>query len=185
MEFVVLFLALIFSLGVVLQIRTCRKFLHNERVGAGDFFVAGVFLGAGYALAAYTTSLAAFHSGPDLLGAALFCALISGLANVLYFIPSIVASQKAHHNATAILALNFLLGWSFLGWVGAFVWALTSTSRDVNLRGNESLPAGTRLVLDDGKVACGQCGRRFSRAFICTDGRCQNCYRPAWLGTGR
>lgn len=39
-----------------------------------------------------------------------------------YFIPSIIAYNKK--NATAIIALNLLLGWSFIGWVVALVWAL-------------------------------------------------------------
>lgn len=41
---------------------------------------------------------------------------------LIYFIPSIIAYNKK--NATAIIALNLLLGWTFLGWVGALVWAL-------------------------------------------------------------
>jgi hypothetical protein len=47
--------------------------------------------------------------------------LLLGLA-VLYFVPSIVAIGKKH--VGAIVALNILLGWTFLGWVVALVWAL-------------------------------------------------------------
>jgi hypothetical protein len=43
----------------------------------------------------------------------------------IYAIPSIIAFNRGHQNATAILALNILLGWTFLGWVGSLVWALT------------------------------------------------------------
>ena len=43
----------------------------------------------------------------------------------LYFLPSIIAANRGHHNALAIFALNLFLGWSFLGWVLAFVWACT------------------------------------------------------------
>lgn len=49
-----------------------------------------------------------------------------GAMFVMYFAPSIVASFRKHHNATAIFFLNLLLGWTFLGWVGALIWALTS-----------------------------------------------------------
>ncbi len=42
----------------------------------------------------------------------------------LYFIPSIVAWVRGHHNKVAITALNVLLGWSVIGWVGAMVWSL-------------------------------------------------------------
>ena len=44
---------------------------------------------------------------------------------IVYCAPSIVASQRAHHNRQAILALNLLLGWTVLGWIGALIWALT------------------------------------------------------------
>jgi uncharacterized membrane protein YqaE (UPF0057 family) len=43
----------------------------------------------------------------------------------IYLMPSVVAFSKGHRNASAILMLNLLLGWTFLGWVAALVWALT------------------------------------------------------------
>jgi hypothetical protein len=48
---------------------------------------------------------------------------------VCYFIPAIVASCR-HHNATgAIIVLNIFLGWTFIGWVIALVWASTNDLR--------------------------------------------------------
>jgi hypothetical protein len=44
---------------------------------------------------------------------------------LLYFIPSIIACHRMHHSRGAITGLNKLLGWSVLGWLVAFVWALT------------------------------------------------------------
>jgi hypothetical protein len=44
-----------------------------------------------------------------------------------YFVPTVVASVRGHHNQGAIFALNLLLGWTLLGWVAAFVWACTAT----------------------------------------------------------
>jgi hypothetical protein len=41
-----------------------------------------------------------------------------------YFVPSVVAVARGKKNALAILALNLFLGWTFLGWVAAFVWSL-------------------------------------------------------------
>ncbi len=41
----------------------------------------------------------------------------------LYFLPAIIGSKK--HNATAILAVNVLLGWTVIGWIVALVWALS------------------------------------------------------------
>ena len=45
-----------------------------------------------------------------------------------YFAPSIVAFVRHHHNQWAIFALNLLLGWTGLGWIGALVWSLTRPS---------------------------------------------------------
>jgi hypothetical protein len=48
-----------------------------------------------------------------------------GLALALiYFIPSLLAARRRHPNATAIFILNFSLGWTFLGWIGALIWAI-------------------------------------------------------------
>ena len=49
-------------------------------------------------------------------------------AAVFYMLPSAIAGYRGHHNTTAIMALNFLLGWTFLGWLVAIVWALTNDS---------------------------------------------------------
>lgn len=51
------------------------------------------------------------------------------VAVLVYFVPGITASTAKHKNSSAIWALNFLLGWTVLGWVGAFIWALTADSR--------------------------------------------------------
>ena len=45
---------------------------------------------------------------------------------VVYFIPTIIAVSRHKENVVAIFALNFLTGWTFLGWIGSLVWALTT-----------------------------------------------------------
>jgi len=47
----------------------------------------------------------------------------------VYFIPTAVAIVRNHHNEGAIITLNLLLGWTFVGWVAALVWSLTSPPR--------------------------------------------------------
>lgn len=44
----------------------------------------------------------------------------------LYLLPAVIACLRHHHNAGAIAALNFLFGWTVLGWFGALIWALTN-----------------------------------------------------------
>ena len=46
------------------------------------------------------------------------------LCAAAYFIPSIIAFNKKHY--AGIFYLNLFLGWTFLGWVGALVWAHSS-----------------------------------------------------------
>ncbi len=48
--------------------------------------------------------------------------LIIGL--FIYFLPSLCAIGKK--GGAGIVALNILLGWTFIGWVIAFVWALAA-----------------------------------------------------------
>lgn len=55
--------------------------------------------------------------------------LIFLIAGALYFLPSIVASHRDHHNTSAIVLLNLFLGWTFVGWVVALVWAATAVQK--------------------------------------------------------
>jgi hypothetical protein len=52
--------------------------------------------------------------------------LILAAVIAIYFLPTLVASARNHNNSMAIFALNILLGWTFLGWVIAIVWALAA-----------------------------------------------------------
>jgi len=45
---------------------------------------------------------------------------------LIYFIPYEIAAAREHPSKWAIGALNFFLGWSFLAWVAALVWALAT-----------------------------------------------------------
>ena len=65
---------------------------------------------------------------------ALFIWIIVGMFG--YFLPALIAAGRKHHQAGAIFALDLLLGWTFLGWVGALVWALTA----VKPRDNQEPP---------------------------------------------
>ena len=62
-------------------------------------------------------SLVVFANGGAFVG---FLVLLA-----LYFVPSIIAFTRHHHNKWAIFVLNLLLGWTGLGWIGGLVWSLT------------------------------------------------------------
>ncbi len=53
--------------------------------------------------------------------------ILIALLVLVYFLPAIVASGKK--NSGAIFVLNLLLGWTFVGWVIALVWALASEKK--------------------------------------------------------
>ena len=53
--------------------------------------------------------------------------LVILLGLVLYLLPTIIAYKREHVNKGIILLINFLLGWTFLGWVGCLVWAFIDT----------------------------------------------------------
>lgn len=64
--------------------------------------------------------------------------LLGALGIVLYFLPGIIAYKRGHVNKGIILLINFLLGWTFLGWTGCLVWAFIDTdgSKTSNLTRN-------------------------------------------------
>lgn len=44
----------------------------------------------------------------------------------LYFLPTIIASGRHLYQRDAILMLNLFLGWTFIGWIAALIWAITA-----------------------------------------------------------
>lgn len=68
------------------------------------------------------TGLAAIYLTPEAKNTRALKAFLQALVGILiYFLPSVIAHR--HRNANAILALNLFLGWTFIGWVAALVWA--------------------------------------------------------------
>ncbi len=65
------------------------------------------------------------QSNQEAGGFALLLGLGGCVGLLFYFLPFVVASFRGHHNTAAIFILNLLLGWSFIGWVVALVWAFT------------------------------------------------------------
>ena len=50
-----------------------------------------------------------------------------GISLVAYFMPAMVAKGRRHKNFEAIFVLNFLAGWTVVGWIVAIVWASNSS----------------------------------------------------------
>lgn len=47
------------------------------------------------------------------------------LFSVLYVLPAFIAAYRNTRNGPTIFLLNFLLGWTIVGWVAVLVWAST------------------------------------------------------------
>jgi Superinfection immunity protein len=69
----------------------------------------------------------------------IFVLMLVGL--LIYFLPTVVAYCRRHHQAPAILVLNTLLGWTLIGWVAACVWAATAIREEVAFVRTRSPPA--------------------------------------------
>lgn len=47
-----------------------------------------------------------------------------GFGLLMYFLPTILAIARSKRDVGAIFVLNLFLGWTFVGWIIALVWAL-------------------------------------------------------------
>ena len=61
-----------------------------------------------------------------------------------YLLPTVIACCRSHHNAGAIFVVNLALGWTFLGWLAALVWACT----------NQAPVSRTSESYDGGRIRC-------------------------------
>lgn len=75
-------------------------------------------------------AVAAFVAMP-LMGSGDFSAVLAALivlpiAFVVYFLPSLVAYRRQHHQAMVVFVINIFLGWTLLGWVIALAIAASA-----------------------------------------------------------
>jgi hypothetical protein len=59
-------------------------------------------------------------------GGALIILVFLGICLLLWLLPGIIASKRHHHNCASIWLVTIFLGWSFIGWVVALVWAFSN-----------------------------------------------------------
>ena len=94
-----------------------------------------------------------------------FALLILGL----YFLPSILAWNKGDFGS--VLAINFFLGWTLVGWVIALAWALKSEPKPTQVVVQQSAPQvnpPSELCRACGKYSpwgsrfCNSCGQPFT-----------------------
>jgi hypothetical protein len=79
----------------------------------------------GSAAAAVVVSLFVVVQILPVLVAAMGLGLFLAILFVPYWLPTIIAFKRDHPSKGAIAAINFLFGWTFIGWVLSLVWALS------------------------------------------------------------
>ena len=79
-----------------------------------------------------------------------------------YFLPSIIALFRGKKNVIAIMALNFFLGCTVIGWVVSLVWSLSADAKPHTVVVNQKQPqnqdnleqlAKLKKLLDDGAIS--------------------------------
>ena len=69
--------------------------------------------------------------GASMPGINVFVATLGwAIVFMIYLLPTYVALGRCHHSAAAIFVLNLFLGFTFLGWVIALIWACTRVGPD-------------------------------------------------------
>ena len=102
--------------------------------------------------------------GASMAGLILFVAFVAA-AFLLYLLPTVIAVIRKKENAGAIAIVNLLLGWTFIGWVVALVWSVSTQMVDVRPASASTTDlAPARLCTHCGRYSpanarfCGQCG---------------------------
>lgn len=79
---------------------------------------------------------------------------------IVYFLPAINGYSKRHRSRAMILALNFFLGWTLIGWVVALAWSASNAKDDPDApspRTHIKCPDCAELILKEAK-RCRHCG---------------------------
>src|SRR3989338_3594787 len=83
-----------------------------KNMGWGQWILIGV------AGSIFLAIIGSTEAGKGLLGLAFIIGLI-----LLYFLPAIIAGRRRNPDEKQIMILNVFLGWTFVGWVIALIWA--------------------------------------------------------------
>lgn len=87
-----------------------------------------------------------------------------GILAPLYFLPTILAVLRQKANTGPIVLVNVFLGWTFIGWFVALIWALSTQAVDSTptARMTARLCAGCGQHSQGGTRFCPHCGQAAS-----------------------
>jgi hypothetical protein len=76
----------------------------------------------------------------------------------IYFVPSFIAASRRAKRSNAVFFLNLLAGWTVVGWIVAFIWAVAdNTAND----GRIPCPFCAERIMPEAKV-CPHCQRELA-----------------------
>ena len=87
--------------------------------------------------------------------------IVFAVMGLFYFLPSIIALFRGKKNLIAIMALNFFLGCTVVGWVVSLVWSLSADAKPHTVVVNQKQApnqdnleriAKLKRLLDDGAI---------------------------------
>jgi uncharacterized membrane protein len=82
--------------------------------------------------------------------------LISIFFILLYFAPTITAMLRKNPNIISIFLVNFLLGWTFIGWAIALIWAFRVSNPEKIIIEKNKIDDRSPLVLLQERYAKGE-----------------------------
>ena len=93
---------------------------------------------------------------------------------VAYFLPTLIALIRNAENKWAIAFINLILGWTFIVWVGSFIWAIVSPSQNknelkqfTNAQNQLSLACGScSEIINIGDKFCSKCGEKLKVTIV-------------------
>ena len=106
-----------------LKFNFLQEVAESKRIGWGKWAVLAVLAAFGLGILAVMGALSDQTEGIFWNGLLWGFFLLCG--GLIYFLPALIAHNRKHKNRDPIFLLNLFLGWTFLGWVIALIWANT------------------------------------------------------------